>query len=75
MLANPDIAVIQIAQPSSLGMTYNDKARGLGLVWQALRYALTHKGLLGLPAAPIRAYRNGSLWRPGSISRKRGASR
>jgi choline dehydrogenase len=48
--------------PASLGMTYNDKARGLGLVWQALRYALTHKGLLGLPAAPIRAYirtRNG----------------
>ena len=42
--------------PRSLGMTYNDKARGLGLVWQALRYALTHKGLLGLPAAPIRAY-------------------
>jgi choline dehydrogenase len=42
--------------PSTLGMTYNDKARGLGLVWQALRYALTHKGLLGLPAAPIRAY-------------------
>jgi len=42
--------------PASLGMTYNDKARGLGLVWQALRYALTHKGLLGLPAAPIRAY-------------------
>ena len=42
--------------PASLGMTYNDKARGLGLVWQALKYALTHKGLLGLPAAPIRAY-------------------
>src|ERR1700722_8311398 len=42
--------------PASLGMTYNDKGRGLGLVWQALRYALTHKGLLGLPAAPIRAY-------------------
>ena len=42
--------------PASLGMTYNDKARGLGLVGQALRYALTHKGLLGLPAAPIRAY-------------------
>jgi choline dehydrogenase len=40
----------------SRGMTYNDKARGLGLVWQALRYALTHKGLLGLPASPIRAY-------------------
>jgi len=42
--------------PASLGMTYNDKGRGLGLVWQALKYALNHKGLLGLPAAPIRAY-------------------
>ena len=42
--------------PSSLGMTYNDKMRGLGMVMQALKYALTHKGLLGLPAAPIRAY-------------------
>jgi len=41
---------------ADLGMTYNDKARGVGLCWQALRYALTHKGLLGLPAAPIRAY-------------------
>jgi choline dehydrogenase len=26
------------------------------MVKQALRYALTHKGLLGLPASPIRAY-------------------
>ena len=42
--------------PSSLGLTYNDKGRGLGLVWQALRYGLTQKGLLGLPASPIRAY-------------------
>jgi choline dehydrogenase len=42
--------------PASLGMTYNDRARGLGLVWQALKYALTNKGLLGLPASPIRAY-------------------
>jgi choline dehydrogenase len=42
--------------PLSLGMTYNAKARGLGMAWQALRYATTHKGLLGLPAAPIRAY-------------------
>ena len=42
--------------PRALGMTYNDKGRGLGLVWQALRYALTNKGLLGLPASPIRAY-------------------
>jgi choline dehydrogenase len=42
--------------PASLGMTYNDRARGLGMVWQALKYALTNKGLLGLPASPIRAY-------------------
>ena len=42
--------------PPSLGMTYNDKGRGLRMVWQALKYATTNKGLLGLPAAPIRAY-------------------
>ncbi|MBV8413502.1 MAG: GMC family oxidoreductase N-terminal domain-containing protein [Alphaproteobacteria bacterium] len=42
--------------PPALGMTYNDKMRGLGRVREALRYALNRKGLLGLPAAPIRAY-------------------
>jgi choline dehydrogenase len=42
--------------PRSLGMTYNDKGRGVRLVWQALKYALANKGLLGLPASPIRAY-------------------
>lgn len=42
--------------PASLGMTYNDRASGLGMVWQAVRYALSQKGLLGLPASPIRAY-------------------
>jgi choline dehydrogenase len=42
--------------PPALGMTYNDKGRGLGLAWQALKYGLTKKGLLGLPASPIRAY-------------------
>ena len=42
--------------PAALGVTHNDKGRGLGLVWQALKYGLTHKGLLGLPASPIRAY-------------------
>ncbi len=42
--------------PEKLGLTYNDKGRGLGLVWQAAKYALTNKGLLGLPASPIRAY-------------------
>jgi len=42
--------------PAPLGMTYNARARGLGMVWQALKYAFTSKGLLGLPASPIRAY-------------------
>ena len=42
--------------PRELGLTYNDKGRGLGLVWQALKYAVSNKGLLGLPAAPLRAY-------------------
>jgi choline dehydrogenase len=38
------------------GLTYNDNARGLSLVWQALRYAVNRKGFLALPAAPMRAY-------------------
>jgi choline dehydrogenase len=38
------------------GYTYNDRARGLGLVAQALRYALTGKGLLGSVGAPLRAF-------------------
>ncbi|MDA1101265.1 MAG: GMC family oxidoreductase N-terminal domain-containing protein [Proteobacteria bacterium] len=38
------------------GYTYNDTARGVRMVWQALRYAVTGSGLLGLPASPIRAY-------------------
>ena len=45
-----------MAGAARLGLTYNDKGRGLGLVWQALKYATTNKGLLGLPASPIRAY-------------------
>lgn len=44
------------AVPASLGMTYNDRARGVRMVWQALKFAFAHKGLLGLPASPIRAY-------------------
>jgi choline dehydrogenase len=42
--------------PMELNLTYNAKARGLGLVWQALRYAFTEKGLLGITAAPLRAF-------------------
>ena len=38
------------------GITYNDTARGLGLVRQALRYALTGRGLLGSVGAPMRAF-------------------
>ena len=38
------------------GITYNDRGRGLGLVGQALRYALLRDGMLGMVAAPIRAF-------------------
>jgi len=38
------------------GITFNDRARGLGMVWQALHYALFRQGLLGMVAAPIRAF-------------------
>ena len=38
------------------GITYNDTARGLGLLAQALRYLLFQGGLLGAVAAPIRAF-------------------
>jgi choline dehydrogenase len=38
------------------GVTYNDRGRGLGLVKQALQYAFTGKGMLGMVAAPIRAF-------------------
>jgi choline dehydrogenase len=38
------------------GITYNDTARGVGLLRQALRYAVSREGLLGAVAAPIRAF-------------------
>jgi choline dehydrogenase len=38
------------------GLTYNDTGRGLGAASQALKYAFTGKGLLSLPASPVRAY-------------------
>ena len=40
----------------SRGVTYNERARGLGLVWQALRYAATGGGFLSLPSAPVLAF-------------------
>ncbi len=38
------------------GVTYNDKARGLGLLWQGLRFVFQHKGLMANPIAPMRAF-------------------
>ena len=38
------------------GFTFNDTARGLGLVRQAMRYAASGQGLLGMVGAPIRAF-------------------
>ena len=37
-------------------ITYNDRARGIKLAGQALRYLLTRKGLMGIPSAPMRAF-------------------
>ena len=38
------------------GITFNDRGRGLGLVGQALRYAIFGQGMLGMVAAPLRAF-------------------
>ncbi|HEY0185547.1 MAG TPA: GMC family oxidoreductase N-terminal domain-containing protein [Rhodopila sp.] len=38
------------------GITYNDTGRGLGLMRQALTYAISGRGLLGMVAAPMRAF-------------------
>ena len=38
------------------GVTYNDRARGLGLLGQILRYAFTRRGFLSLPSAPVIAF-------------------
>jgi choline dehydrogenase len=38
------------------GFTFNDRARGLGMVGQALRYLVSGRGLLGMVGAPIRAF-------------------
>ncbi|MDO9713481.1 GMC family oxidoreductase [Paracraurococcus lichenis] len=38
------------------GYTLNDRGRGLGLVGQALRYLADGSGMLGMVAAPLRAF-------------------
>ena len=38
------------------GVTFNDRARGLGLLWQIARYAIRRDGFLSLPSAPLLAF-------------------
>jgi choline dehydrogenase-like flavoprotein len=38
------------------GVTFNDRARGLGLVQQIMRYAVDRGGFLSMVAAPLRAF-------------------
>ncbi|MCW5733757.1 MAG: GMC family oxidoreductase N-terminal domain-containing protein [Enhydrobacter sp.] len=38
------------------GLTYNDTARGLGMVKQAMRWAMFKDGLLSMVGAPMRAF-------------------
>lgn len=38
------------------GVSFNDRARGLGLAWQAIRYVTTRRGFISLPAAPMLAF-------------------
>ena len=42
--------------PRNLGLTYNVHGRGLRLIGQALRYAMSGTGLIGLSSGPIRAF-------------------
>ena len=42
--------IFRITRP---GIAYNDRARGIGLAGQILRYGLTRGGLLNLPSAPV----------------------
>lgn len=35
------------------GVSYNDRIHGLGKIWQGVRYALTRRGFLALPSAPL----------------------
>src|SRR5581483_7822407 len=38
------------------GATFNERARGLGALWQGLLYICSGKGFLSLPASPMRAF-------------------
>ena len=43
----------RVTQPK---VTYNDRASGIGLGFQIMRYFLTRKGFLSLPSAPMLAF-------------------
>jgi choline dehydrogenase len=38
------------------GVTFNERARGLGALWQGLLYIGARKGFLSLPASPLRGF-------------------
>ncbi len=38
------------------GVTFNERARGLGALWQGLLYIAARKGFLSHPASPLRAF-------------------
>jgi choline dehydrogenase len=38
------------------GVTFNERARGLGALWQGLLYMTARKGFLSHPASPLRAF-------------------
>lgn len=38
------------------GVSYNDKASGLGLLWHGLKYLTAKRGFLSLPTAPMLAF-------------------
>ncbi|MBG05645.1 MAG: choline dehydrogenase [Rhodospirillaceae bacterium] len=42
--------------PARLKLTYNSKMKGMGPVWQTLRYLFTGTGILGLTSSPIRCF-------------------
>jgi len=38
------------------GVTFNERTRGLGLIWQIMKYAIKRDGFLSLPSAPLLAF-------------------
>jgi choline dehydrogenase len=38
------------------GVTFNERARGLGALWQGMLYITARTGFLSLPASPLRAF-------------------